>query len=69
MIVLKNQFILSQAFKSSAIKSQYNSKTIAIITPTAIKCLRFIVLVPFFVTNKYGCHIYKEQYFKKNVLI
>ena len=26
MIILKNQFTLSQAFKSSAIKSQYNNK-------------------------------------------
>ena len=36
MIILKNQFTLSQAFKSSAIKSQYNNKTMAIITPIVI---------------------------------
>ena len=58
MIIPKNQFTLSQAFKSSAIKSQYSNKTMAIIAPTAIKCFRFIAVIR-----------YKEQNFKKNVLI
>lgn len=34
--------MLSQAFKSSAMKSQYNNSTIAMVTPMATKCFLFI---------------------------
>ena len=42
MKIPKNQFTFSQAFISSATKSQYSNNNTAMMTPMATKCLRFI---------------------------